>query len=319
MAVPALAALRAAWPDAEVLAAGPWAPLLDRQGLASTLMTYPRSWSARLRAADQIARFGPEVAILFPNSFEAALSARYTGAGRRVGFACGGRSALLTDAVPVPEPRPHQVDEYLLLTERIGAATVTRHPRLSAPTVDEPERLEAVRLLHGVGVRPRSSSPRIGVQLGAAYGPAKLWPIERVVEFCQLASSKGATLVLLGAPSDAATAARVTEVVPVASLVGRDRPALLPAVLTELDVLISGDTGVAHLAAALGIPVVTLFGPTDPQLSAPRGPADVITHPVPCAPCFYRECPIEHPCLRGISAREVYDRASVSMGDALIL
>jgi heptosyltransferase-2 len=319
MAVPALAALRAAWPDADVLAAGPWAPLLDRQGLASTLMTYPRSWSARLRAADQIARFGPEVAILFPNSFEAALSARYTGAGRRVGFACGGRSALLTDAVPVPEPRPHQVDEYLLLTERIGAATVTRHPRLSAPTVDEPERLEAVRLLHGVGVRPRSSSPRIGVQLGAAYGPAKLWPIERVVEFCQLASSKGATLVLLGAPSDAATAARVTEVVPVASLVGRDRPALLPAVLTELDVLISGDTGVAHLAAALGIPVVTLFGPTDPQLSAPRGPADVITHPVPCAPCFYRECPIEHPCLRGISAREVYDRASVSMGDALIL
>ena len=319
MAMPALAALRAAWPDAEMLAAGPWAPLLDRQGLASTLMTYPRSWNARLRAADQIARFGPEVAILLPNSFEAALSARYAGAGRRVGFACGGRSALLTDAVPVPEPRRHQVDEYLLLTEHIGAATVTRHPRLSAPTVDEPERLEAVRLLHGVGVRPRSSSPRIGVQLGAAYGPAKLWPVERVIEFCQLASSKGATLVLLGAPDDAATAARITEVVPVPSLIGRDRPALLPAVLTELDVLISGDTGVAHLAAALGTPVVTLFGPTDPGLSAPRGPAQIVTHPVPCAPCFYRECPIEHPCLREISARAVYDRASVSMGDALIL
>jgi len=319
MAVPALAALRAAWPDAEVLAAGPWASLLARQGLAAALMTYPRAWSGRLRAADSLARFAPELAILLPNSFEAALSARYAGARRRVGFARGGRSMLLTDAVPVPEPRPHQIDEYLLLTERAGAVTVTREPRLSAPASDESDRLEAIRLLHAVGVRPRSASPRIGVQLGAAYGPAKVWPVERVIEFCRLAASKGATPVLLGAPDDAATAARITEAVPVGSLVGRDRPALLPAVLTELDVLISGDTGVAHLAAALGTPVVTLFGPTDPRLSAPRGAATVVTHPVPCAPCFYRECPIEHPCLRAISAADVYDRASVSLGNAVIL
>jgi lipopolysaccharide heptosyltransferase II len=83
---------------------------------------------------------------------------------------------------------------------------------------------------------------------------------------------------------------------------------VLPAVLSELDALVSGDTGVAHLAAALGTPVVTLFGPTDPRLSAPRGRAAVVTHPVPCAPCFYRACPIEHPCLRGIEPTEVRAR-----------
>src|SRR5205814_9642915 len=114
MAVPALAALRAAWPDAEVLAAGPWASLLARQGLASVLMTYPRAWSARLRAADGLARFAPELAILLPNSFEAALSARYTGARRRVGFASGGRPMPPTDPVPLPQPRPHQLGAHLL-------------------------------------------------------------------------------------------------------------------------------------------------------------------------------------------------------------
>jgi heptosyltransferase-2 len=83
---------------------------------------------------------------------------------------------------------------------------------------------------------------------------------------------------------------------------------MLTAVLREIDALVSGDTGVAHLAAALGTPVVTLFGPTDPALSAPRGPAVVVRHAVPCSPCFYRECPIEHPCLRDVTAAEVHAR-----------
>jgi len=87
-------------------------------------------------------------------------------------------------------------------------------------------------------------------------------------------------------------------------------------VLAEIDALVAGDTGVGHLAAALGTPVITLFGPTDPRLTAPRGRAVVLTHPVPCAPCFYRECPIEHPCLRGIAAASVLERARAVAGAA---
>jgi ADP-heptose:LPS heptosyltransferase len=89
-----------------------------------------------------------------------------------------------------------------------------------------------------------------------------------VSEFCTLVAKHGATPILLGAPDDAPAAAQITSAVDVASLVGRDRPGLLPAVLAGLDALVSGDTGVAHLAAALGTPVVTLFGPTDPRHAA---------------------------------------------------
>jgi heptosyltransferase II len=308
MAVPALVAVRSRWPQAQVLAAGPWAMLLAQQGLADVLLEYPRKWSRRLQAADAVSSFGPDLAIVLPNSLESALAAWYWGARRRVGFAGGGRAPLLTDAVPPIAPRPHQIDEYLVLVDRCGAPAVVRAPVLTPPAPESDERLEAARLLEAAGVSPRGSMPRIGVHLGAAYGPAKLWPLEHVKELCRLLATDAATAILLGAPGDVGAAATITATAPAVSLVGRDRPALLPAVLAELDALVSGDTGVAHLAAALGTPVVTLFGPTDPRLSAPRGPADVVTHPVPCAPCFYRVCPIEHPCLRGVEPTEVYTR-----------
>jgi heptosyltransferase-2 len=315
MAVPALAAMRAAWPDARVLAAGPWAALLAEQGLADVLVDYPRRWSGRLRAADTVAAFAPDLALLLPNSFESALAAWYWGARRRVGYAAGARSELLTDAVPVPEPRPHQIDEYLTLAERCEAPATVREPALRAPAADSPEWLEACGLLDTVAGGAPAGAPRIGVHLGAAYGPAKLWPLDRVAECCRLLAEAGATAILLGAPGDAEAAATILAVAPAVSLVGRDRPALLPALLAQLDALISGDTGVAHLAAAFGTPVVTLFGPTDPRLSAPRGPAAVLTHPVPCAPCFYRVCPIEHPCLRGIEPAEVRARTLALIAD----
>jgi heptosyltransferase-2 len=316
MAVPALAAVRAAWPGARVLAAGPWVALLAGQGLADVLVDYPRRWGGRLRAADSVSAFAPDLAILLPGSFESALSAWYWGARRRVGFATGGRSELLTDALPLPEPRAHQVDEYLALVEHCGAPAGTRQPVLAPPPAEGTERAEARRLLAEAGVTARGGAPRVGIHLGAAYGPAKVWPVERVAGFCRVLAEAGAAAVLLGAPADAPAAASVVAAAPAASLVGRDRPALLPAVLAELDVLVSGDTGVAHLAAALGTPVVTLFGPTDPRLTAPRGPAAAVTHPVPCAPCFYRQCPIEHPCLRGVAPARVWAAARDLLGVA---
>ena len=305
MAVPTVRALRDSFPEVRVLLAGPWAALLAGQGLAETLVAYPRAWSGRLAAADAARRFRPDTAVLLPNSIESALSAWYWGAGRRVGFRTGARGALLTQGPALPEPRRHQVDEYLMLAEACGAQVVDRAPRLTPPAADASDRHEVRALLADAGIHRADGRRLVAVHLGAAYGPAKLWPRVRVAEFCRLAADDGMDVVLVGAPDDAATADAVGAESSAASLVGRDRPGLLPALLSEIDALVSGDTGVAHLAAALGTPAVTLFGPTDPARSAPRGAVRVLTHPVPCAPCFYRACPIDHPCLRDLPPAEV--------------
>src|SRR5262245_30492829 len=311
MAEPAIRALRRAHPQARMLLAGPWVTVLAGQGLADTLVTYPRSWAGRLAAADVVRRFAPDTAVLLPNSLESALAAWYWGARRRIGFDAGGRGIALTDAVAVPAPRRHQIDEYVMIAERCDAHVKDAVPSLAAPPADAVERAEARALLDTAGVR--RGHPAVGVHLGAAFGPAKTWPAERVVDFCRLLDAAGARAVLLGTENDAPTAATIAAQAPAAPLAGRDRPALLPSLLAELDALVAGDTGVAHLAAALGTPVVALFGPTDPALSAPRGRAMALTHPVPCAPCFYRVCPIEHPCLRELDAARVRDAVTAMM------
>jgi lipopolysaccharide heptosyltransferase II len=308
MAVPAIRALRETFPDAPVLLAGPWVALLAGQGLADVLVAYPRAWSARLRAADAVRSFASDTVVLLPNSFESAATAMYWRARRRVGYAGDGRRWLLTDAPPLPEPRLHQADEYLRLVGVLGARASTREPRLTPPEPYGDTRQRARDLLLQSGAP--EGKPVVGVHLGAAYGPAKVWVRERIVEFCRLGPSLGVIPVLLGAPSDEPAAAAVARETGTVSLVGRDNPDLLSSVLAEMAVLVCGDTGVAHLAAALGTPVVTLFGPTDPALSAPLGRVAVVRHAVPCAPCFYRACPIDHPCMRGISAAEVGERVA---------
>ncbi len=302
MAVPALRALRAVYPDARMLAAGPWASVVAGQGLADVLLTYPRAWSGRLQNADVALDFRAEITIVLPNSFESALAARYWGTKRRIGFATNGRSWLLTDALPLPSPRRHQVDEYLMLMALLGGEPPSAEPDLTPPSSDAAERDQVRRWLTEVNATTR---PLVGVHLGAAYGDAKRWPSERVIELVRMLARENVGVVLLGPDDNGATARDIVAVTGVPSLVGRDRLETLPALLSELDVLVAGDTGVAHLAAAFRTPVVTLFGPTDPMLSAPRGRGAVVRHSVPCAPCFYRTCPIDHPCMRGITADEV--------------
>lgn len=307
MAVPTLRSLRAGLPGARIGLAGPWASILAGQGLGDVLLTYPRSTAGRIRAADSVRALKSEVALLLPNSLESALSACYWGARRRIGFSGNARTLLLTDPLALPAPRQHQVDEYLLLLQPLALPAVTRAPALTAPKEGSESR-EAVRALLAEVGAGEGRGPRVGLHLGAEFGPSKLWPVERLGELCRGLVNRGARPMLLGAPADLPTAEAVRERVTVPSLVGRDSPSLLSAVLAELDALVCGDTGVAHLAAALGTPVVSLFGPTDPYLTAPRGRVAVVSHPTPCAPCFYRTCPIEHPCLRGITADEVEAR-----------
>jgi lipopolysaccharide heptosyltransferase II len=303
MAQPALAGLREAMPEATITVIGRWAGLLRGQGIADALLGYPAP-PARRRFARALADAHPDLAVVLPNSFEAARAAYHWGARRRLGFDTDARGLYLTDRVPLPEPRRHQVDEYRLLIEALGVTASAHEPRLRVPD-DAAAEAEVDALLDGNV--PRGRGP-IGLHLGAAAGPAKRWTPAAWAVFADHLHALALPAVLLGGPDDAAAAEAVLELAatPLRSLVGRDRPALLPHLLPRLRALVSADTGVAHLAAALGVVTVTLFGPTDPRLTAARSArARVVAPGAPCAPCFLDACPIDHVCMRAIDAEAV--------------
>ena len=300
MAQPALAALRAAQPEASITVVGRWALVLRGQGLADAVLDYPAG-VGRGRFARALAGARPDLAVILPNSFEAARVARRWGARRRAGFDTDARGLYLTDRVPLPEPRRHQVDEYRLLVEAVGAPAPLAEPKLHL-TDDAGAQAETDALL-GEEEGRGAGRPLIGLHLGAASGPAKRWTACGWAALADRLARAGLAPVILGGPGDASVAEEVgrqTAKKP-RSLVGRDRPALLPRLLARLACLVSADTGVAHLAAALGVATVTLFGPTDPRLSAPRSmKARVLAPGAPCAPCFLDACPIDHVCMRAI-------------------
>jgi heptosyltransferase-2 len=305
MAIPALAALRAAEPGARITLVGRWAPLLAGQGVADVVLSYPKPLAARRRLAQALAAERADVAVLLPSSIESALAAWRWRAERRVGYATDGRAAFLTDALPLPAPRLHQVDEYAALLAPLGVNDVAAAPAWTLRRDDAMD-AEIARLLVEAGVA--ADARLVGLHLGAAFGSSKLWPAEAFGRLAQRLAAAGLTPVLLGTGDDTDTVAAVTLAAggPIASLVGRDRPALLPRLLARLRCLVSGDTGVAHLAAAMDVATVTLFGPTDRRLTAPRGRhSRTLDRAAPCAPCFLPRCPIDHVCLTRIEPDEV--------------
>ena len=313
MALPMLAALRAAATTARVTLVGRWAPILAGQGVADVLLAYPKPLAARRRLARALAAERPDLAILLPHSLESALAGWRWRAARRVGYVTDGRGPLLTDAVPLPAPRRHQVDEYAALLSPLGITGAAAVPVWKLPPSEDADR-EVDELLAEVSLE--ATAPLVGLHLGAAFGSSKLWPPEAFGRLARALSAAAFRPVLLGTAGDAEAAALVMAAAggPVASLVGRDRPALLPRLLARLRCLVSGDTGVAHLAAALGVATVTLFGPTDPRLTTPRGPAArVLDRAVPCAPCFLPTCPIDHVCLTRIEPEAVLHQVRLAL------
>ena len=308
MALPALVALRGGLPGARITVVGRWASVLRGQGVADGLIDYPRDRRRRHALHRALAGDPADLALILPGSFEAALAAWRWRARRSVGFDGDLRRPLLTDAAPRPDPRQHQVDEYRRLVAMLEIDTPADQPRLAVPP-DAAAEAAVDALLKEAGID--AGARPVGLHLGVAGGPAKRWPAESFAALADRLRAARLTPLLLGAPGDAARARRMLSAArpEPASLVGKDRPALLPHVLARLGALVSADTGVAHLAAALGVPTVTLFGPTDPALSAPRGPAaEAVVGAAPCAPCMLDACPIEHVCMRAIAPAAVAAR-----------
>ncbi len=315
MSIPALEEIRARWPQAEiVIAARAWvADLYRGQGFADRLAVFDSGASGALgteRMARDLRREHFDCAVLLPNAFSAAWLAWRAGARERIGYARDARSALLTRAFSVPRPEEtpaHETYYYLELVRRAG--WIERLPAVEEIRlrIDASARESAEARLQQVGLR--SDSLRIALAPGAAYGSAKCWAPERFAGAAdRLIADSGADVILFGAASERG----ITELIaarmrhrPV-NLAGQTPIGELPALFAACDLFIGNDSGAMHVAAAAGVPVVGVFGPTDPEGTAPVTPRrTLVQQKVSCSPCFLRHCPVDHRCMARIEVDAV--------------
>jgi heptosyltransferase-2 len=308
LAIPAMKAIRARFPGAEItLLVRPWvaglfssAPYIDKVWTENK----PASLGSWIRITRDIRKREFDLSLLLPNSFESALMMFIGGVRQRVGYATDGRGWMLTEAVPKMTGQQHQIQYYLNLTKVLSAATDPPSIRIEATPS---ERDTARQLLAAEGIP--AGTPFLVLNPGAAYGSAKRWHQDRFAGAAgNLASKLGLNVAIIGSEAERAIANQVCERMtrPTAVLNGRTSLETLIGVLAESSLMITNDSGPMHIAAALGIPTVAIFGPTDETNTGPYGPhTRIVKHPVECSPCLLRECPIDHRCMNGVSVEDV--------------
>jgi lipopolysaccharide heptosyltransferase II len=317
MTIPALRALRAAFPDAEItLATRSWSEgIFADADFIDKLLIYDRDRGALADFAAQVRKWKKsrfDMAILFQNAFEAAAIAFAARVPERIGYATDGRGMLLTQPLSIPHWRKERHEVYYYLNIVAGAARIAGgHAVSSEPEfnlqVSESRRADAYHLLerHGLG----RDVPLIALCPGSTNSRAKRWPS---LSFAQLADllveRTGAQILLIGAKDEFEVSTEVASAMKHKSvnLTGATDLAQAVALLSICDALVSNDTGPAHIAAALEKPVAVIFGPTDPATTRPfTSQVEVIRKPPECAPCMLRDCPIDHRCMTAISPEDV--------------
>lgn len=312
MATPTLTALRAGCPRATITAWArpPVAEVLARHPALDDILVEERRGRhagviGRLRLAADVRRRGFDAALLLTNSFESALVAALAGVPRRIGYRTDGRALLLTVPLHAP-PRarmPHMTAYYWDL---LAPWNLVGDPLAVSLAVTDEERGAARARLSEWGVAPDETL--VGMNPGAAYGSAKRWPAARFAEVARRLIQDGARVILFGSAGERALGDEIAAGLGTAAVNAMGRTTLreVMALLTWCRHLVTNDSGPMHVAAALGVPVTAVFGPTDPRITGPVGErVTVLRHSVECAPCRYRECPIDHACMTGVSPDEV--------------
>lgn len=320
MALPAMADARRQHPSAHlaVAARAPVAPLFTMVEGVDEIVTLPgrgglRAFSSWKQDAAELSAGAFDAAVLFPNSFATALIASRAGIGERWGYDTDWRGRFLTRAVPKPAAPLHQGAYYQALTTTLGMAPGPMHARV------RPDTARARQLLRDIGLD--LDEPFAVFAPGAAYGRAKQWLPERFAELAHmLIGQRGWSVVMVGANADRAVCKEIESRLPAAGsrlnrlidFSGKSDLATLAGILAQARAVVSNDSGAMHLAGAVGTHVVAMFGATNelrtsPLSAGPDAPApSILTHPVFCRPCMLRECPIDHRCMRGITAERAF-------------
>jgi heptosyltransferase II len=319
MSIPALEAIRKRWPQGEIaVLARSWvADLYCGQPFAGRVIALDSRSSnpfAMERVARRLAEEKFDCAILLQNAFSAAWLAWRAGIPERIGYVRDARGPLLTRAIPVPragESPAHESYYYLELLRRIG--WIEKLPKIEQIKlcISSAAAEAAEKRLQSAGVR--TGSCRIALAPGAAYGSAKCWLPERFASVADsLIGDFAADVILFGTASEREVSQQIASQMrhrPV-SLVGETPISELPALFSRCQLFLGNDSGAMHVAAAVGLPVVAVFGSTDPEGTVPVTPRrSLVRHAVSCSPCFLRECPVDHRCMERVDVASVSDAA----------
>ena len=320
MSLPALFALRRLFPEAQITMAAPLGTadiFLDSKSVNDVLVQRSGGPFAAFTNARQLRREGFKLAVLFQNAFAAAATAFLAGVPVRVGYATDRRSALLTHALSLPawKDERHESFYYLNIVAELeqvifGSSSV----RESEPMFELPVSLKRKEIARGLLKEngAATSQPLAILCPGSVNSRAKRWPVDAYAELADRLIESGFAVVLVGSPHEAevsnevSTRARHQPIV----LTGKTTVAEVVALINIAELLVTNDTGPAHIGAALGTPTLVIFGPTNPLTTYPHSAqAELIRQPPDCAPCMLRDCPIDHRCMTAISVDEVFRRA----------
>ncbi len=314
--------MREQFPGARIcILARPWvAGLYGREPFCDELIAYdvPRGWKglrAKWHVAADLRARKFDCAVLCQNAFESAALVRMAGIPVRIGYARDGRGWLLTHPIPVPQPGEtprHQRFYYLELLKRAKL--------IDGYSADSPIRLDGARAAAQKGrehfERAYVAGPVVGVSPGAAYGGAKRWLPERFAEAAVgVARERQATVAIFGAREEMDICELVQQRIEAVgqrcvNFAGTTGLTEFIELAAACEVYLTNDSGPMHIASALGVPTVAIFGATDELATGPTGAQSrVVREPVECSPCLLRECPIDHRCMTRVSAGRVAEAA----------
>ncbi len=323
LCTPALTSLGKAFPHSQItILANPWvAPLLETHPRVSQTLIYdPRgehqSWLARWQVFRRLRRLHFELAVLFPNSFHAALIAFLSGIPQRVGYSTDGRRLLLTQAIPLKPASKfqHQAEYYLELVQALGVEVAPQDKQLVLKL--KPQDVQwAQEFLAEQDIK--ASGPLIAIHPGAVKA-GKRWPHQRFAQVGkELIERYQAHLLLLGSGNERALLEQLKTQIGLhgQTIVCGTSLTRVAALLERCRLFIGNDSGLMHLATAVGTPIVAIFGPGSPQTTAPYSRSlsyVTVIKEFDCRPCrqrFFTECQPSPegapPCLDAVQVEDV--------------
>lgn len=320
MTLPAIASIRKTFPSAQIhVLAKPWvaevyrlSPDIDRIFIFQEPGGH-EGISGKFRLASELRKEHFDLVIYLQNAIEAAILGWLARIPVRAGYDSDCRGFLLTHPVRRTKEikRVYQVDYYLNMVKSLGCEPASREVSLdSAKIADKAERSLGQRGLSGVPVL-------VGLAPGAMYGPAKMWFSDRFGAVAKgLEGIFASRTMIFGSKGDREAAQKVQDAMggTAVDIAGQTDLSEAIALISRCSIFITNDSGLMHVAGALGVPTLAIYGSTNPVTTPPPGKNSVIIRKeVPCSPCLKKVCPTDFRCMEDISAAEVLEAAKAML------